>query len=277
MPELPAVQALAERVEATLGGAAFVAAEPLQFAALKTVRPAPDDLAGRSVSKVDAVGKYLAIDLEGPRILVHFSQGGRLELEDPPRETRPKRGVVRLVFAAVPALLVTEYGTERKARWWVLDAGDDGPLAGLGPDPRSDGFAEVLRAGGDTRRLHTLLRDQRTVAGIGRGYADDILHRARLSPFATLSGLDEETRERLVGAVRDVLAEGLVAERERTGGLPPKLGDHWTVHARHGSPCPACAETLHRISYETHEITYCPRCQTDGRVLKDRRLSRLLK
>lgn len=277
MPELPQVRALAERLAGLVGDATFAGAEVLQFAALRTVRPTPDELVGRPLEAATHRGKYLVLDLDGPRILVHLSQAGRVTVEDPPRRSRPKRGVVRLRFDAAPALLVIEYGTERKARWWVLAAGDDGPLAELGPEPGTAAFARFVRSSDDRRRLHTTLRDQRTVAGLGRGYTDDILHRARLSPFTSLSSLEADARERLLAAVDEVLERGLRFERSRAGGLPPRLGDHWIVHARHGTPCPRCGEQLRRVSYESHEISYCPPCQTGGRVLADRRLSRLLK
>ncbi|MFN2555362.1 MAG: DNA-formamidopyrimidine glycosylase family protein [Nitriliruptorales bacterium] len=277
MPELPEMQALAERLDAVVGSSAFSGADPLQFTGLKTVAPTPDEVAGRTVVGVGRRGKFLVFDLDGPRILVHLSQGGRVTIEDPPKTSRPKRSVVRLRFVEAPALLVIEYGTERKAGWWVLARGEDGPLARLGPEPHDDNFATFVRTGTDSRRLHTILRDQQTVAGIGRGYADDILHRAGLSPFTALASLDVEARERLVETVHSVLAEGLAAERRRRGGLPTKLGDHWIVHGRAGEPCPHCGDSLARVSYESYEVTYCPACQTDGRILKDRRLSRLLK
>jgi formamidopyrimidine-DNA glycosylase len=159
----------------------------------------------------------------------------------------------------------------------VLNAGDEGPLERLGPEPYSPEFEELVMTSTDNRRVHTWLRDQRTVAGIGRGYSDDILHRARLSPYAAVGKLDDGSRERLLAAVRSVLDEGLAEERKRTGGLPTKLGDHWIVHGRAGAPCPRCGETLRRVSYESHEIAYCPACQTGGKVLADRRLSRLVK
>jgi formamidopyrimidine-DNA glycosylase len=160
----------------------------------------------------------------------------------------------------------------------VLGPGDDGPLAKLGPEVTSDEFAEWLRTSDDGRRVHTILRDQHTVAGVGRGFADDALHRAKLSPYASLKSLTAEERERLLGAILEVLAEGLERERSRTGGLSEnKLGEHFTVHGKAGLPCPVCGDDLKRVSFESHEIAYCPRCQTGGKVLADRRLSRLVK
>jgi formamidopyrimidine-DNA glycosylase len=185
--------------------------------------------------------------------------------------------VVRFVFDRLPQILIKEFGTERKAGWWILADGDEGPLAKLGPEPFSDAFASLIRTGTDGSRLHSMLRDQRVVAGIGRGYSDDILHRAMLSPYRSLGSLSAEERERFLTAIHETLAEALEIERRRPGGLPPKLGDHFTVHGRSGTPCPRCGSDLRRVSYESHEVTYCPTCQTGGKVLADRRLSRLLR
>ena len=278
MPEAPQMQALAERLDAAAGGRVLRRIEPLQFAALKTFDPDPQALVGRTLGSVGRRGKYLVTDFgEGYRLLVHLSQGGRVEVEDPPKTTKGKQNVVRFVFEDGPAILVKEWGTERKAGWWVLGPGDDGPLVELGPEATSDEFAAWVRTSDDRRRVHTILRDQHTVAGIGRGYTDDALHRARLSPYASLASLSADERDRLVVAIREVLANGLEHERQRTGGLPNKLGDGWIVHNAHGQPCPVCGTTLQRVSYDSYEVTYCPSCQTDGKVLADRRLSRLLK
>jgi formamidopyrimidine-DNA glycosylase len=277
VPELPEVQALAERLEAAVGGAPFAGAVAHQFSALKTVVPGPESLVGRRLESVGRRGKYLVFDFAGPRLLVHLSQGGRVDVEDPHKQTRHKGAVVRLRFEDRPALLLKEFGNERKAGWWVLAEGDDGPLATLGVEPFSDEYAALVLSGTDSRRVHTLLRDQRTVAGIGRGYSDDILHEARISPYAALAGLPETDRRALLAATHDVLTEGLEAERRRKGGLPTRLGDHFTVHGRHGTPCPRCGADLRRVSYESYEVTYCPACQTDGKVLADRRLSRLVR
>ena len=274
---MPEIQALAERLEAAVGGAEFEKAVALSFSGLKTYAPAPESLAGRTLESVGRRGKFLVFDFGGPRVLVHLSQGGRVDVESPPKSTRPKFGVVRFLFDGRPSVLVKEFGTEKKAGWWVLAAGDEGPLAGLGPEPFSDEFAELILKGDDGRRVHTLLRHQSTVAGIGRGYTDDSLHRARVSPYASLKSLSNEERERLVESVRAVLTEGLEVERRRSGGLPTKVGDHWIVHNRHGTPCPVCGDGLRRVSYESYEVTYCPACQTGGKILADRRMSRLVR
>lgn len=278
MPELPEVQALADRIDAALRDAVIARVEPLAFSALKTVSPSPDALIGTSLVATGRRGKFLILDLSPLRVLVHLSQGGRVDLQTGGKPgARPKGGVVRFVFEPPPSLFVKEFGTERKAGWWVLEAGDEGPLARLGPEPFSEEFAAFVLRGDDGGRLHALLRDQRRVAGIGRGYADDILHRAKLSPYRSLSSLDEEERRRFLDAVRGALEDGLQIERRRTGGLPTRVGDHWVVHGKSGTPCPTCGTELRRISYESHEVTYCPTCQTDGRVLADRRLSRLVR
>lgn len=277
MPELPEMKALAERLTAAIGSAPLARIDALSFSGLKTVHPDPSTLFHRPLVHAGTRGKYLVLDFTGPRMLVHLSQGGRVDLESPPKATRPKGAVARMLFEPSPGILIKEFGTERKAGWWVLAAGDEGPLGLLGPEPFDDAFVAFISSGEDRRRVHTILRDQRTVAGIGRGYTDDILHTAQISPFALLASLNAAKRARLVKSVRDVLEEGLALERKRTGGLPAKLGDHWIVHHRHGEPCPRCNATLLRVSYEAYEVTYCPVCQTGGQILADRRMSRLLK
>jgi formamidopyrimidine-DNA glycosylase len=276
MPELPEVQALAERLDALLAGATLTEVVPIQFSAAKTFDPPIESLSGAQVKTIGRRGKFLIFDFSGPRLLIHLSQGGRIDVEDPPKRTRPKFGVVRLFFDG-PSILVKEFGTQRKAGFWILAAGDEGPLAKLGPEPFSDEFESLVMSSKDTRRIHTWLRDQRTIAGIGRGYADDILHLVGLSPYATVAKLDADRRAALIGGVRAVLNDALEHERGRSGGLPTKLGDRFVVHRRHGQACPRCGEQLRRVSYEDYEITYCAHCQTDGKVLADRRLSRLVK
>jgi formamidopyrimidine-DNA glycosylase len=278
VPELPEIRALAERLHEVIGGARFERADALQFSSLKTYAPKPTELQGAEVLEVTSRGKFTVVVFnDGRRLLFHLSQGGRVDIESPPKSTKPRGAVVRLRFEGRPSILVKEFGTQRKAGWWVLVAGDDGPIAALGPEATSDEAAELLRRTHDGRRVHTILRDQRTIAGVGRGYSDDILHRAHLSPTAQLSKLDGAQRERLVAGLREVLVEALDAERRRTGGLPTKIGDHFGVHGKYGEPCPRCGTDLRRVSYESHEITYCPHCQTGDKVLADRRLSRLVR
>ncbi|MCU1429088.1 MAG: Fpg/Nei family glycosylase [Actinomycetia bacterium] len=279
MPEMPQMQALADRLDEWLAGSEMVAYEPLGFSALKTFDPPPESVVGQRLEHVGRRAKYLVFEFaNGNRILMHLSQAGRLDTETPPKRTKPKGSVVRLRFAGEKALLVREFGHERKAGWWVLAPGDEGPLSSMGPEALSDEFATVVRTSTDSRRVHTLLRDQHTVAGIGRGYSDDILHRAKLSPYASLKSMSPDERERLLAAVHDVLADGLERERKREGGLSAnKLGEHFTVHGKAGVPCPTCGDDLRRVSYESHEVVYCPQCQTGGKVLADRRLSRLVK
>ena len=275
------MQALAERIEEWLGGGPFEGYVPLGFSGLKTAVPSPDELIGRTLSSVGRRAKYVILRFDGEperRVIFHLSQAGRVDFETPPKSTKPKGSVVRWKFSENRAVLIREFGTERKAGWWVLGPGDEGPLDGLGPDATGEEFAQWLRAADDGRRVHTILRDQRTVAGVGRGYADDALHRAQLSPYASLKSLKPDERERLLVAIVEVLDAGLERERTRDGGLSQnKLGEHFTVHGKAGLPCPRCGEDLKRVSYESHEVVYCPHCQTGGKVLADRRLSRLVK
>jgi formamidopyrimidine-DNA glycosylase len=280
VPELPEIQALAERLEEVLAGAALERIDALQFSSLKTFDPRPDSLTGRVVEGVGRRGKFLVMRFGGadaPRLLIHLSQGGRIDVESPPKKTKPRGAVARLRFGDRPSVLVKEFGTQRKAGWWLVAPDDEGPLAKLGPEPYSDEFADLILRGTDTRRVHTILRDQRSVAGIGRGYSDDILHAAKLSPYASLASLSEPERQALLDATHEVLNAALEEERKRSGGLPTKIGDHFTVHNRSGTPCPRCGDDLRRVSYESHEVTYCPTCQTGGKILADRRLSRLVR
>jgi formamidopyrimidine-DNA glycosylase len=288
------MQALAERLDTFVAGRALEGAQLLSFSSLKTFSPQVEEVYGRTLLAVTRRAKYLVWAFAGgARIVVHLSQAGRVDVEEPPKTTRPRGSVVRFVFSgpADPgdgatvaigerAILVREYGTQRKASWWVLAPGDDGPLEGLGPEPDSPEFAELIRTSTSTRRLHSDLRDQRVVAGIGRGWGDDILHRAHLSPFASLGSLGAEERERLLDATTTVLDEALALERTRAGGLSEaKLGGRFAVHGKFGQPCPtpACGDSMRRVSFESYEMTYCASCQTGGKVLADRRLSRLLK
>lgn len=280
MPEMPQMQALSERLDAALAGAVLERTDLLGFASLKTAEPDPGVLVGRRLERVTRRGKFDLLWFEGGYcVAVHLSQAGRVDLELPPKATRPRGALARFTFSgpARAGLLLREHGTQRKAGWWVLAPGDEGPLSTLGPEADSQEFAELLRNERGSRRLYTWLRDQHVVAGVGRGYTDDALHRAQLSPFATLGALDDAARERLLSALGEVLAEGLAAERTRTGGLSkPRLGGHFTIHGHVGESCPRCGEVIRRVSFDSYEVAYCT-CQTGGTVLADRRMSRLLR
>jgi formamidopyrimidine-DNA glycosylase len=275
---MPEIQALAERLHGALAGGTLDGFDLLQFSSLKTVAPRPSELVGSRLEGVERRGKYLVLGFDTrERMLVHLSQGGRLDVEAPPKATKPRGAVARIWFGDRPSVLIKEFGKERKAGVWVLAPGDPGPLAALGPETLSEEAATLFRESADARRVHTILRDQKTVAGVGRGYSDDALHHAKLSPYAVLGKLDADERERLIDALRAILTDALEVERRRSGGLPTKLGDHFTVHGRWGQPCPRCGADLRRVSYESHEVTYCPECQTGGKILADRRLSRLIR
>ncbi|HEY1763196.1 MAG TPA: DNA-formamidopyrimidine glycosylase family protein [Acidimicrobiales bacterium] len=288
MPELPEMQALSERLNALLARSTLLRADVLGFSSLKTYAPTPDSVLHHRLISVNRRAKYLVWEFDdGVRFVLHLSQGGRVDVEQPAKQTRPRGSAVRFLFGRGSAgneepeigVLVREHGTHRKASWWVLPPEEEGPLAGLGPEPGSEEFAELLRTSTSKRHLTTDLRDQHVVAGIGRGWGDDILHRAHLSPFASFSSLSPEQRESLLSAAISVLDEALELERTREGGLSEaKLGGRFKVHGRAEEPCPSsCGDTLRRVSFESYEMTYCPTCQTGGRQLKDRRLSRLLK
>jgi formamidopyrimidine-DNA glycosylase len=282
VPELPEMQALSERLDDRLRGATLERADLLGFSSLKTYAPATESLVGHRLESVGRRAKYLVFTFDdGNRIVVHLSQAGRLDIEEPPKKTKPRGAVARFTFTAdggTLALLVREHGTQRKASWWVLAPGNDGPLADLGPEPGTPEFAEFIRTSDSNRHLTTDLRDQHTVSGIGRGWGDDILHRAKLSPFASLRSLTTEQRADLIEAAEDVMNEALELERTREGGLSEgKLGGRFPAHNRFGQPCPVCGDTFRRVSFDSYEMSYCPTCQTGGKVLADRRLSRLLK
>jgi formamidopyrimidine-DNA glycosylase len=283
MPELPEMQALSALLTESLVGRRLHEARLLGFSSLKTVSPEAAEIISHTLMSVERRAKYLVFTFDhGLRIVLHHSQAGRVDIEEPPKVTGPKGAAARFIFDGDPrnrAILVREFGTHRNAAWWILGPDDDGPLEGLGPEPFTAEFAQLIRTSRSNRRLHSDLRDQRVMSGIGRGWGDDILHHARLSPFGALGSLSDVERERLIESVDTVLSQALALERTRVGGLSESsLSGRFAVHGRSGEPCPLpCGDTLARVSFESYEMTHCPNCQTKGKVLADRRLSRLLK
>lgn len=278
MPELPEVHAHAERLHAQFAHAILERFEPLTFTALKTLGPRPGQIEGTPLERVSARGKFLLLTTGEVTFVVHLMQGGRLK-PDQATAKRPRGGIARWVFAGGDALLLTEPGTERKAGVWVID-GDPAaqePLAGLGPDAdevdRSK-LAEILQA--HPGRLHTVLRDQHAVAGLGRRLANELCHRATLSPFASTRRLTEDEVDRLHAALAAQLAEDLAAERDREDMSSAKERPG-AVHARTGEPCPVCGDAVREVAYRDYTVHYCATCQTGGRVLADNTTSKFLR
>jgi formamidopyrimidine-DNA glycosylase len=283
MPELPEVQAHAERLTTEFGGAVLSGFEPLAFTALKTFDPAPDAGVGSTLTEVRRRGKYLLLVMgdatASVTYVVHLMQGGRLRT-DPKRTRRPRGGVARWLFGADhPGLLLTEAGTERKAGVWVVagDPLDQEPLAGLGPEADTlDAAALHALFATHSARLHTFLRDQAVLAGIGRRLANEVCHRAGLSPFALTKTLDEQAAAAVVDAIRDAVGEGLEADRAR-GDMSSSAERPAGVHGRVGQACPACGDVVRAVEYRDYTVAYCPGCQTGGRILADNTTSKFLK
>lgn len=278
MPELPELQAHAERLDRDWSGAELVRFTPLTFTALKTALPVPSDTEGHPVESVTRRGKYLLIAIGPAAFVVHLMQGGRLR-DDPKQTAKPRGGVARWSFADGRALLLTEPGTERRAGVWmsVPPFDDRPPLAGLGPDADqvdARGLATLLAD--RSMRLHGFLRDQQILAGLGRRLANEICHRARLSPFASTAKLTEEQTTALAGAISACLAESLDEERGRAdlGSVKERSS---AVHGRAGEPCPVCGDRVRTVEYRSYTVAYCATCQTGGKVLADNTTSKFLK
>ena len=275
MPELPEVEALRRALDGAVSAAPIQRAGPAHIATLKTFDPPLDALEGRRLAGAQRRAKRLLFPTEDGELvlLVHLMSAGRLAYLRP-GDKGPKTPAFRLRFVDGAELVLTEAGAKKRAGVWLLRADAVAEeLAHLGPEADTlDAAAVAAICAGESRRLHALLRDQRAIAGIGRAWANEILHTAKLSPFALSRDLDAEQVERLTAAIHEELARGLEL-RERG----KKDVDVYRVHRRLGEPCHVCATPLARVDYEEHTIFYCPRCQTGGRILKDRRLSRLLK
>jgi formamidopyrimidine-DNA glycosylase len=279
MPEMPEVQAHAERLTGEFADRALVGFRPLNFTALKTALPAPDEAYGSRLLRVGRRGKYLLLEFEPVTFAVHLMQGGRLRVDDK-QAAKPRGGQARFVFDDGPALLLTEAGTERRAGVWALRADEaltSPPLDALGPEADTITPTELLdRFAIKNQRLHGFLRDQRSIAGLGRRLANEVCHRAKLSPFAMTGKLGLDGAERVVDAIRASIDEGLEYERSRPD-MSSSKDRPGNVHHRAGERCPTCADEVRAVEYSGYTINYCPTCQTGGKILADNTTSRFLK
>jgi formamidopyrimidine-DNA glycosylase len=275
MPELPEMEAWRRALDGPVSAFPIERAGPAHVATLKTIEPPLQALEGRRLTGARRRGKRLLFPTDDGELvlMVHLMSAGRLRVLRA-GEKGPKTPAFRLRFQGGSELVLTEAGSKKRAGVWLLTPEQaEEELAHLGPEALGlgvDRLAEILAA--DSRRLHPLLRDQRAIAGIGRAWSNEILHHARLSPFALSTQLSSEEVERLAEAIDAELTRGL--ELREQGANDAKT---YRVHNRLGEPCPECGTPIARVDYEEHTIYYCPSCQTGGRVLKDRRLSRLLR
>jgi formamidopyrimidine-DNA glycosylase len=275
MPELPEIEAWRRALDEPVSAFPIERAGPAHVATLKTIQPPLSTLEGRRLAGARRRAKRLLFPTDDGELvlMVHLMSAGRLRYLRA-GEKGPKTPAFRLRFEGGGELVLTEAGSKKRAGVWLLTPEQaDEELANLGPEALGLGperLAEILAA--DSRRLHPLLRDQRAIAGIGRAWSNEILHHARLSPFALSTQLSSEEIERLAEAIDAELERGL--ELRERGANDAKT---YRIHNRLGEPCPECGTPIARVDYEEHTIFYCPSCQTGGRVLKDRRLSRLLR
>jgi len=278
VPEMPEVQAHAERLTEAYGGAELARFRPITFTALKTFAPPPEAALGFPLEEVGRRGKHLLLRFEPVTFVVHLMQGGRLK-DDPKQAAKPRGGQARWSFADGRALLLTEAGTERRAGVWVVegDPDDQPPLDHLGPEAETldrDSLAKLLAE--HPMRLHGWLRDQRILAGLGRRLANEICHRAKLSPFASTAKLDADAVDRLHASIGECIAESLAYERTRSD-MSSSAERPGAVHHREGEACPVCGDTVRAVEYRSYTVNYCPTCQTGGKVLADNTTSRFLK
>jgi formamidopyrimidine-DNA glycosylase len=275
MPELPEIEAWRRALNDPVSAFPIEKAGPAHIATLKTFDPPLRELEGRRLAGAERRAKRLLFPTDDGELvlLVHLMTAGRLKILRA-GEKGPKTPAFRLRFEGGAELVLTEAGAKKRAGVWLLTPEEaEEELGHVGPEALGLGIERLTEIlGRESRRLHPLLRDQRTIAGIGRAWSNEILHAARLSPFALSSQLTPEETERLAGAIDAELERGLEL---RIAGANDKMT--YRVHNRLGEPCHVCGTPLARVDYEEHTIYYCPECQTGGRVLKDRRLSRLLR
>jgi formamidopyrimidine-DNA glycosylase len=280
VPELPEIQAHAERLAADFGGRTLQRFTAISFTALKTFDPPPEAAVGEELGGVGRRGKYLIVEFASVWYVVHLMQGGRLK-PDEKQSKKPMGGLARWVFDDGSALLLTEAGKEKRAGVWVIRAGSDltttEPFVGLGPDADALDLEQLRSILADhSMRIHGLLRDQHILAGVGRRLANEICHRAKLSPFANAKKLTPEESERLFVAMGECIAESLAYERGRDDMSSSKERPG-AVHHREKDPCPVCGDVVRAVEYNRYTVNYCATCQTGGKVLADNTTSKFLK
>jgi len=288
MPELPEVEALSRFLAGQLVGRTVERVYPLSVAALKTYDPPLTALEGLPFDGTARHGKFLDLRAGGLHLVVHLARAGWIRWQEqlPQTPPRPGKGPLALrVLLAGPdraGFDVTEAGTQKHlAVYLVRDPRQVPGVARLGPDPLAPDFTEAAFAGllaGERRRIKGVLRDQSVLAGIGNAYSDEILHVARMSPFKPAASLSPQQTALLYAAIGSTLTDAI----ERSRGLPLRAlkaekKSGLRVHGRTGEPCPVCGDTIREVSFSDSSLQYCPTCQTGGRVLADRRMSRLLK
>ncbi|MER5577474.1 Fpg/Nei family DNA glycosylase [Streptomyces massasporeus] len=287
MPELPEVEALKDFLTEHLVGHEIVRVLPVAISVLKTYEPPLSALEGQEVTAVRRYGKFLDLrTADGPHLVTHLARAGWLHWKDrlPDGPPRPGKGplALRVALETGAGFDLTEAGTQKRLAVYVVADPQEVPgVARLGPDPLADDFDERRLAellAGERRQLKGALRDQSLIAGVGNAYSDEILHAAKMSPFKLAASLSEEETGRLYAALRDTLTGAV--ERSRgvaAGRLKAEKKSGLRVHGRTGEPCPVCGDTVREVSFADSSLQYCPTCQTGGKPLADRRMSRLLK
>ncbi len=293
MPELPEVEALAQDLTGRLAGRAIVTVHVPQFSALKTFDPPITALQGTLVDGVRRHGKFLDLDCSGTHLVLHLARAGWVRWRDevptiPPKPSTKSTLAVRIVLddggtGTSPGLDVTEAGTRKSLAMYVVRDPLDVPgIASLGPDPLAPEFTEevlgsILAAEG-RKQLKGVLRHQGTIAGIGNAYSDEILHAARMSPYKPAGSLEPEELTTLYAALRSTLGDAVERSRGLAASeLKGEKKSNLAVHGRTGQPCPVCGDVVREVSFADSSLQYCPTCQTGGKPLADRRMSRLLK
>lgn len=286
MPELPEVDALVGFLRERTAGSVVAGVELVSFSVLKTFDPPIDAFSGLSVTDVTRHGKFIDFEVDGLHLVIHLAKAGWIRWSDHLTDTKLKMGNgplaarIRLDAGAGPHLGfdVTEAGTHKGLAMYAVRSPLEVPgIAALGPDPLAPGF-ELRPLLGRRMQIKRLLRDQKILAGIGNAYSDEILHAARLSPFAIAEKLDEDEILRLEAATHDILAEAVAeAKGKPASELKDDKRGRMRVHGRTGQTCPICADTVLEVTYSNSSLQYCPTCQTGGKPLKDRTTSKFLK